>query len=83
MSRELLERAIDALQYHTQQTRPIHNTELMVDALREALAAPQPEPVGQVVTDIDGGNKRIAFWSNRALWETPNGTKVYATPPAV
>ena len=49
MSRELLERAIDALQYHTQQTRPIHNTELMVDALREALAAPQPEPEKRIV----------------------------------
>lgn len=35
--------ALNALEYHTQQTRPIHSTELAIDALREALALPEPQ----------------------------------------
>ena len=44
MKDDLLRQALNALEHHTVQTRPIHNTELAIDALRAALAAPQPEP---------------------------------------
>lgn len=33
-----LQQALDALKYHTQQTRPIHNTELTITAIQEQLA---------------------------------------------
>jgi len=42
--REVMQRALNALEYHTQQTRPIHNSELAIDDLRAALAEPQGEP---------------------------------------
>lgn len=80
MSRELLERAIDALQYHTQQTRPIHNTELMVDALREALAAPQPGPVARVVGGNSPGATPWVVWI--AHPQPADGSILYAAPPA-
>lgn len=42
MTRALLEQALNALEWHTQQTRPIHNTELAIEALRDELAKPEP-----------------------------------------
>jgi len=54
MSRELLAMALDALIYHTNQTRPIERTDTAIAALREALA--QPEPI-----DGFGGNLDDAF----------------------
>ena len=32
-----LQQALNALQYHTQQTRPIHNTDLAITAIQEQL----------------------------------------------
>ena len=43
----VLHRALSALEYHTQQTRPIHNTELVIEELRAALAAQQSVPSWQ------------------------------------
>jgi len=54
MSRELLQQALDALEYHTQQTRPIHSTEWAIDALSAALAQPEPEPVAWRYQDARG-----------------------------
>ena len=49
IERETLERAITALAYHQQQTRPIERTKFAIDELRAALAAQpaeaQQEPV--------------------------------------
>ena len=45
MSRELLQQALDALIYHTGQTRPIARTDSAITALRSELAQPAPEPV--------------------------------------
>jgi hypothetical protein len=42
---EALKLALEALEYHTAQTRPIQRTEAAILALREALAAPVQEPV--------------------------------------
>ncbi len=35
--REVIEQAWDALKYHTEQTRPIHETNEAINALREVL----------------------------------------------
>ena len=63
MSRELLQMAFDALEHHTVQTRPIHNTELAIDALRAALAQPQAEPVDNddVLWLWKNGDHMLAF----------------------
>ena len=45
MNKAMFQQALDALVYHTQQTRPIHNTDIAIDALRTELAKPEPEPV--------------------------------------
>lgn len=45
MSKELLQLALDALEYHTAQTRPIERTSVAIDAIRVTLAQPsKPEP---------------------------------------
>ena len=48
MKDDLLRQALNALEHHTVQTRPIHNTELAIDALRAELAQPAhaPDDVG-------------------------------------
>jgi len=41
MTRKLIEQMLNALEYHQLQTRPIHNTELAIEAAREYLAQPE------------------------------------------
>lgn len=41
MSREIMQQALDALEYHTMQTRPISHTDKAIEALRQALAQPE------------------------------------------
>ncbi len=50
IEKAIVHRALSALEYHTQQTRPIHNTELVIEELRAALSAPAtaPEPSTEV-----------------------------------
>jgi len=45
MSREAMQKALDALEYHTMQTRPITHTDKAIEALKEALAEPEQETV--------------------------------------
>lgn len=44
IEKAIVHRALSALEYHTQQTRPIHNTELVIEELRTALSAPATAP---------------------------------------
>ena len=44
LEKAIVHRALSALEYHTQQTRPIHNTELVIEELRTALSAPATAP---------------------------------------
>ena len=44
MNRALLERCLIALEYHQSQTRPIHNTELVIEAIRTHLDQSRGEP---------------------------------------
>lgn len=45
MSKQVMQQGLDALEYHTEQTRPIAQTEQAIEDLRAAIAAPEPEPV--------------------------------------
>jgi hypothetical protein len=45
MSCEAMQKALDALEYHTMQTRPITHTDKAIEALKEALAEPEQETV--------------------------------------
>jgi hypothetical protein len=45
MEREALKLALEALKYHTAQTRPIHQTDQAIARCEEALAQPAQEPV--------------------------------------
>ena len=41
MSREIMQQALDALKYHTEQTYPFHQTNVAIEALQKALAQPE------------------------------------------
>jgi len=45
MTKEVLKLALEALEYHTAQTRPIHETNEAITAIKAALEA-KDEPVG-------------------------------------
>ena len=46
MSIEAMQQALNALEYHTMQTRPIHHTDKAIEALRQAIEqAEKQEPV--------------------------------------
>jgi hypothetical protein len=50
--REIMQQALEALEYHTMQTRPISHTDKAIEALRQALA--QPEPVVSFTDNEEG-----------------------------
>ena len=53
IDREIMQQALDALEYHTMQTRPISHTDKAIEALRQALAQPEipmsPEHLPQYI----------------------------------
>ena len=49
--REIMQQALDALEYHTMQTRPISHTDKAIEALRQALAQPEQEPAAWMLPD--------------------------------
>ena len=53
---EALTLALEALEYHTAQTRPIHQTDEAITAIKEALAQPEQEPA---IGDIRALKHRI------------------------
>jgi len=54
IERAVVHRTLRALEYHTQQTRPIHNTELVIEELHAALAAPATAPPWQDAPTVPG-----------------------------
>lgn len=81
---QLMRQALDALEYHRDQTRPIFSTQETIDAIRAYLAAPHPqdEPIGEVVisTDVLGqGGVQVVKWAGNAP-ATKVGMKLYAAP---
>ena len=53
MSREIMQQVLNALEYHTMQTRPICHTDKAIEALHQALAQPEipmsPEHLPQYI----------------------------------
>jgi hypothetical protein len=87
--RQLIEDLISAMEYHVEQTRPIHSTTVALQAAREALRA-QPAPVhGPSLTDLAGAIEYAdARWSGVDVpieWARHFADaigKLYTTPPA-
>ena len=62
----LLQQALDALEYHVQQTRPIHQTTLAIEAIRAELAKPEQVPRAWIFLQ----NKEL-LWPEVVEDETP------------
>ena len=51
--RAVMKQALEALEYHVEQTRPIHRTSEAITVLRAALAEPVQGPlIGRAATDV-------------------------------
>lgn len=72
----VLEQALEALEYHTTQTRPIAKTNEAIAALKEAIKQ-QGEPVGEVVNSGASWEKiaLVKFCGDRPTL----GTKLYTS----
>ena len=76
--RKVMEMALEALEYHTAQTRPIHQTSEAITAIKEALAQPEQEPVAWITPDGEGFRIRFSPPVN----DVPLGwDALYTTPP--
>ena len=71
--KQLIEDLISAMEYHVEQTRPIHSTTVALQAAREALKA-MPAPVQPVAFEVG-----LVEWVGNKLMATPKTT---TTPPA-
>jgi hypothetical protein len=84
--KQLIEDLISAMEYHVEQTRPIHSTTVALQAAKEALKAqptPVQEPVGEWIgsRSKDSDPKRIS-WKPGYVMSAKVGDKIYTTPPA-
>jgi hypothetical protein len=80
--RQLIEDLISAMEYHVEQTRPIHSTTVALQAAREAIKA-QPAPVQEPVAWVREHELPLApgdafSWVETFVHKTP----LYTTPPA-
>jgi hypothetical protein len=60
--RAAAEQALEALEYHQEQTRPIWRTTEAIEALEAALAEPVQEPVAWIHTDPDKPRVKFLEW---------------------
>ena len=74
---EALKLALEALEYHTAQTRPIHQTSEAITAIKEALAQPEQEPVAWM--DEYGDVLSASVVSGKGLRNIP----LYTAPPQI
>ena len=74
IERAVVHRALSALEYHTQQTRPIHNTELVIEELRDALSgnAPATAPDEQLRKDAE----RYQWLRKTTNWVSSKGQRI-------
>ena len=79
MKDEALKLALEALEYHTAQTRPITRTQEAITAIKQALAAPVQGPVAYV-TGTHAGRFVIAPLNPAMV--LPVNMALYTTPPA-
>ena len=83
MSREAMKLALEALEGSIALTMPkIDLRKEAITALREALAQPQPEPVGEItMEDIGRPFNSICIRTHFYECVPPVGTKLYTSPP--
>ncbi len=75
--RQLIADLLSALEYHTEQTRPIEVSRVAIEAAREYLRKPaQQESVGYVYS-VHGERIKNACIES----DVPNGTPLYTSPP--
>lgn len=68
IDREIMQQALDALEYHTMQTRPIYQTGVVIELLEAELAKPEQEPVTNSVLYSTAG--RLALELECLLLDT-------------
>ena len=85
--KQLIEDRISAMEYHVEQTRPVHMTTVAIQAAKDALKA-MPTPVqsaerGEPVAVVSGyyGGRCVILPINPARLFN-SGTAFYTTPPA-
>ena len=73
MTKELLQQALEALEYHTEQIRPIERTEIAIKTLRAAIAQPvqpvqpaYPDPTSDM---LNGDALFDAIWRAIKGWD--------------
>ena len=81
IERAVIHRALSALEYHTQQTRPIHNTELVIEELKSALSAPATAPVHEEFTCSAGCTTECLARLHGCASECPSLPQQPATAP--
>jgi hypothetical protein len=82
MSKEALKLALEALEYHTAQTRTIEQTNEAITAIKEALAQPEQEPVAWTLTEELTKREtttRAHLWFTNP--QNSSWTPLYTTPP--
>jgi hypothetical protein len=83
MSIEAMQQALNALEYHTMQTRPIHHTDKAIEALRQAIEqAEKQEPVAWMVLTQDDKKLMLYGEEKPPIFNTPvKLIPLYAAPP--
>ena len=77
---EALKLALEALEYHTAQTRPIEQTNEAITAIKEALAQKEQEPVAWVYPECLEALKAGKPWTAYGTRQEPNNTALYLSP---
>jgi hypothetical protein len=62
--KQLIEDLISAMEYHVEQTRPIHSTTVALQAAREALRAQPAVPDAMTSADIQEHIEYVAGWND-------------------
>ena len=81
MSREIMQQALDALKYHTEQTYPFHQTNVAIELLKKELAKPEQEPVAWMVRDQVDGCRYPSALKNPAGSINGESQPLYTAPP--
>ena len=70
---DAMKQALEALEYHQEQTRPIHKTQETITALRQAIEQAEKESTLQEMSDI---GQEIEQWDTSDMAYRPNGLTI-------
>jgi hypothetical protein len=80
MSIEAMKLALEALEYHQEQTRPIHKTQETIITLRQAIAEAEKEAVLQEISDIGQWDTSDMAHRSNGLAIDDDDTQEYKRP---